>query len=418
VSDYSLTDNIKDAFTVLIERKTFTVIFITVLGYLSWLMAFPLFGPVMTSYLAELRALAIEKGGVMQIFLIAMMVSSFVSGLLIDRLLRRVIFIWVSAIIASALTFMFLWVNDILILFPVVAVLGIVAGISPVSWGAFFADNSSPEDRGRVMGMSVALSMLIAYIFLLMTPSGVASTSGTGIIIAGLLILVTIVTIFLKPQEKTEEIMKARRRRGPGVKQTALYAGPVFLFYIVVGVLLSIVFPTIQDNVSGLIFYLAWGLPFAIGAVIGGILLDTRGRKFPMIIGLAITGGSLAVLALMGIRDGFVSIIPMAIGFALVTVSSFIIWADLAPIHSRGLHYGLGFGLIAGALTVGLFGVGGTFGSVSVNQIRNYILYSGVALFLCIPPLIQAEDALPQEVIERRQMEDHLRRARRMQERR
>ncbi len=108
-----------------------------------------------------------------------------------------------------------------------------------------------------------------------------------------------------------------------------------------------------------------------------------------------------------------VGIIPLAVGYAMVTVSSFIIWADLAPTKSRGLYYGLGFGLMAGAMSLGLIGVGTTFGSVSVSQINSYMLYSSVAIFLCIPPLIQAEDALPMEVIEKRQMEEHLRRARR-----
>ena len=68
---------------------------------------------------------------------------------------------------------------------------------------------------------------------------------------------------------------------------------------------------------------------------------------------------------------------------------------------------------MAGGLLIGLMGVGTTFGSVTVQQINKYMLYSSVALFLCIPPLIQAEDALPQDVIEKRQMEQHMRRARR-----
>ena len=232
----------------------------------------------------------------------------------------------------------------------------------------------------------------------------------------GSLSLVSLATVLLKPKEKTEEIRNARRRGGAGLKQVVFYSGPVFLFYIVVGVLLSIVFPTIQNNVSSTTFYLTWSVPFVFGSVVGGVLLDTMGRKFPMIVGLAITGVSLAALALIGIRNGFVIIIPLAVGYAIVTVSSFIIWADLAPTKSRGLHYGLGFGLMAGAMSLGLIGVGTTFGSVSVSQINSYMLYSSVAIFLCIPPLIQAEDALPQEVIEKRQMEEHLRRARRRME--
>ncbi len=413
MSDSSPLDRIRDTFTVRIDKKTFAMIFVTVLSYLIWLIIFPLFGPVMANYLGGMKVLAIEKGRVMQVFLLAMLVSSFATGYLIDKLVKRVIFIWASTLLASALTYILLFVDEFLVLFPVSLVLGLVAGVCPVAWGAFFADNSSPEDRGRIMGVSVALSMPIAYLFLVLSPSGVISASRTEFLVVGTLFLVSLATVLLKPQEKTEEIRKARRRGGASLKQTAFYSGPVFLFYIVVGVLLSIVFPTIQDNVSGWTFYLTWSVPFVFGSVIGGVLLDTMGRKFPMIVGLVITGVSLAILALIGIRNGFVSIIPLAVGYAMVTVSSFIIWADLAPTKSRGLYYGLGFGLMAGAMSLGLIGVGTTFGSVSVSQINSYMLYSSVAIFLCIPPLIQAEDALPKEVIEKRQMEEHLRRARR-----
>ena len=416
MSDYSFLDQIKDYFSVSIDRKSFLMIFISVVGYLVWFLAFPLFGPVMGSYLDGMRALAIERGRIIQIFLLGMLIFSFVTGYVLDKILRRTLFIWGSTLIASIITYAFLFVNDILLLFPLSLVLGIVASVSPVAWGALLADYSVPEDRGRIMGASVAFTMPIAYLFFLFKANGTSSSANTSIIVVGTFLLITLATILLRPEEKTEEIKKARRRGGATLKQTIFYAGPVFLFYIVAGVLFSVVFPTIQDNVSSIAFYLTWGIPFIVGAVFGGVILDSRGRKFPMIIGLAITGVSLAVLSLLGIKDGFVSIISLAVGFGIVTVSSFIIWADLAPTKSRGLYYGLGFGLMTGGLLIGLMGVGTTFGSVTVREINNYMLYSSVALFLCIPPLIQAEDALPQDVIERRQLEQHMRRARRVVE--
>ena len=111
--------------------------------------------------------------------------------------------------------------------------LGVFAGICPVAWGAFFADNSAPEDRGRIMGLSVALSMPISYSFMILRPSATV-TSNIEFLIIGSILLVTLVTVLLRPQEKTEEIRKARRRGGAGMKQIVFYAVPVFLFYIVV----------------------------------------------------------------------------------------------------------------------------------------------------------------------------------------
>ena len=105
-----------------------------------------------------------------------------------------------------------------------------------------------------------------------------------------------------------------------------------------------------QNNIKTDRFYLMWAIPVLFGALFGGVQLDTRGRKFPMIVGLAITGVSLAIIGVLGILQGFIAIIPLAIGYSIVTTSSFIIWSDLAPIKSRGLHYGMGFGIIGIAL--------------------------------------------------------------------
>jgi ACR3 family arsenite efflux pump ArsB len=63
---------------------------------------------------------------------------------------------------------------------------------------------------------------------------------------------------------------------------------------------------------------------------------------------------------------------------------------------------------MASALLLGQFITGTAFGNVSASTINQYTLFSSVALFLGIPLLIVAEEALPKEVIERRQMEEYL----------
>jgi MFS family permease len=388
------------------------MILVTVIGYLVWLFAFPLFGPVLSVYLGEMRALAIEKGRVLQIFFLLMAISSAGSGYLIDKTGRRTVFIWGSAVLGAILTVVLVFFNDVLMVFPVMAVLGIAAGISPAAWGTFFADYTAPEDRGRIMGLCVALSIPLAYIFLVTGALNVAGFQNFGLIIVGVLLLITVSTIALQPKDVEISERDARRSRGAGTRQIILYSIPIFLFYTVVGVLYSTVFPTIQDNIDHILFYLMWAIPVLLGGLYGGVQLDMRGRKFPMIIGLAITGVSLAFLGVLGIRQGSFAIITLAIGYSIVTISSFIIWSDLAPMKGRGTHYGLGFGLIGIALLIGLMVSGGGFGSISESRIRNFMFFSAVSLFLCIPPLIVAEDALPKEVIEKRQMEEHLKRAR------
>jgi MFS family permease len=405
----NLADRLKYYLKIRADKTSFIVIFTSIAGYFVWLIAFPLFGPILDGYLAGLKALAIEKARVVQLFLISMMVSSLVSGYLIDRLKKRLLFIWLSTLLASLLTFAFLWVNKMSEVFLLSSLLGLGAGIGPSAWGAFFADQTSPEDRGRIMGISIGLSMLVAYLFLIFKSS---IGSKAGLMIIGCLNLLSLMTLFFKSKE-SQGITSSKRIRGASAKQLLLYASPIFLFYLVAGVLLSIVFPTVQDHVRSEIFYLIWAVPFLLGAILAGILYDTMGRNFPAIVGLAITGISLAAFGIFGIRLGYFFIVPLAVGFSSVTVLSFTVWADLAPARSRGLYYGVGSGLMAFALMVGLLSSGSIFGSVSASQIKGHILFSSVALFLCIPPLIVVEEALPKELIEQRRFQEYLDLARR-----
>jgi MFS family permease len=407
-----IRDKIEAFFSIRLERKDFILIFVSIAGYLTWLLAFPLFGPIMADYLGGMRALAIEKGRVVQVFLALMSVSSLVSGYLIDKTGKRLVFLWVSTALASLLSLAFLVVNDILLVFPIAAILGIVAGFAPTAWGTIFADHTAPEDRGRVMGMAVAVSMPIVYSFLFLGSVNIGGLTQLGIPIIGVLYLLTLLTVLLKPVDKEIDERAARRSRGAGTRQIVLYAAPLFLFYIVVGVMFSIVFPTLQANVDLNLFYIIWAIPTFFGSIVGGSLLDSKGRKFPMIVGLATTGVSLAILGILGIKVGFVSMVTLAGGYSIVVISSFIIWADLAPMKSRGLHYGLGFALMSFAMLLGLIVSGTTFGGVSETRLKSFMFFSAVALFLCIPPLIVAEDALPKEIIEKRQMEEHLKKAR------
>ena len=128
-------------------------------------------------------------------------------------------------------------------------------------------------------------------------------------------------------------------------------------------------------------------------------------------MGLAITGVSLAVFGIFGIRSGYLLLIPLAFGFSMITVFSFIVWADLAPSRARGVYYGIGTALVSLALLIGLVSAGSIFGSISASQINIYILASSVALFLCIPPLLMAEELLPKEVIEKREYNEYLEQA-------
>jgi hypothetical protein len=80
----------------------------------------------------------------------------------------------------------------------------------------------------------------------------------------------------------------------------------------------------------------------------------------------------------------------------------------LAPAQSRGLYYGAGIGVIALAILLGLFTTGSVFGSTGINQVKSYLFFSSIALFLAIPPLIFVEEILPKELVEKRRLQEYL----------
>jgi MFS family permease len=392
--------NVPSTFRLRIDKSSFAVLLVFIVIYLSWFLAFPLFGPISSDFFNSFYALSIDKGHWMMLFLASMVLSSITAGFLVDKV-GKLLIILLSTLVVSLITFTFTWI-DYSLVFVFSILLGLAAGVSPVAWGAYFADHTMPAERGRIMGLIFGVSMPLAQLFLI----GSSSTANLEILIIGGWLLVTFVGLVFRP--KDNPIEKASRLREVSTKQILLYGIPMFLFYMVAGILLSIVFPTTQNLVGNQMFYLIWTLPFILGAIFAGLQIDRRGRKFPTIVGLAITGVSLAVLGIVNINPGYVCMIPLAVGYSIVTISSLIIWADLAPAKSRGKFYGLGIGIIAGAQLIGLLLTGTNFGLVSSAQINSYMLFSAVALFLCIPPLILAEESLPKEVIEDRQMLDHL----------
>jgi hypothetical protein len=57
----------------------------------------------------------------------------------------------------------------------------------------------------------------------------------------------------------------------------------------------------------------------------------------------------------LGLSLSFVYVFTLAIGYSLVTILSFVVLVDRVPMGSRGIYYGVGSGLMAFAMVVGLF---------------------------------------------------------------
>ena len=146
-------------------KKDHVMIFLSSVSYFIWVFSFPLFGPVLLHYFSDMKALVIEQGRFMQFFLLSMLVSSVSTGYLSDHMRKRVIVIWISAITASLVTLGCIFITKIgdMLLFSIL--LGIVSGANIPVVGAFFSERTSPEDRGRIIGLPIGLSFLFAFLY-------------------------------------------------------------------------------------------------------------------------------------------------------------------------------------------------------------------------------------------------------------
>lgn len=390
------------------NKKDLTVISIFIFAFTCWLFAFPFFGPVMELFLTSIRAFSIEKGRIFLVFLLAMAGSSYLMGHVVDRTKRRLIFILIFALIGSVLTLTFLWLKTLGEAMLVSMFLGISAGAVAVSWGAYFADSTQPEERGKIMGIGMACAFIVAYFFWTVGDLGFGEMPSTPIIIISGIFLLMVLAFALRPPEKIRDIDPTKAGKQPVTKQTFyLYCISIFLFSWVGGIVFSVVLPTIRDLYGATNFYVIWAVLYSVGALTAGFFMDSEGRKPIAIVGLVIAGTSLVILWFGGMAMGYVGLIFMVFGFAFISVFSFVIWADLASALSRGRGYGIGHGILTLAFAMGLISIGITYGRVTIEEIRTSLLLASFLLFVCIVPLIFAEEPLPKELLEQRKLDEY-----------
>ena len=92
-----ISSKLKDYFSFRLEQKSLLIILFSSIGFFIWFYGFALFGPIQLEYLNNLNTLSIEKGRIMQFFLVFMSISSVISGIVINRTSKKQIFLRIRA---------------------------------------------------------------------------------------------------------------------------------------------------------------------------------------------------------------------------------------------------------------------------------------------------------------------------------
>ncbi|MCX6653546.1 MAG: hypothetical protein NTY03_00335 [Candidatus Bathyarchaeota archaeon] len=198
------------------------------------MLALPLFGPLSLGFLVSVKALAMEKGRAVQFFLATLIVSSLLSGFLVDKMKKNFLLMYLSALLCSAVSVSFLFLSRISDYFLVYLALGFLAGLSPAAVGAFLAEKVSPEDRGRVLSIPVGASMAVAYLFLLNEPQVLTKENGVMVISV---ILACPLSTFLLRVKTVEEAKPSKSKKSADLRTIMFYSAPVLLFYWTAGIL-------------------------------------------------------------------------------------------------------------------------------------------------------------------------------------
>jgi MFS family permease len=211
---------------------------------------------------------------------------------------------------------------------------------------------SAPEDRrGELIG--TALGAAVAGALLGPALGGLAGEVGTESVFGSVLVLAAVLAALAlrlppPPVEVDREPLGAVLKTavsGPVARAAGLVALPSLLFGAV-----AVIIPLRIDELGGGAGVVAAG--FATGAAIEASLApvvgrasDRRGRRTPLVMGLAVCGGGLALVpAVDAVGAVVAALIVICVGAALCFAPAMATLSDAA--ESTGLHQGYAAGLV------------------------------------------------------------------------
>ncbi len=294
----------------------------------------------------------------------------------------------------------------------VTSLMGMSLGLFLPTSMALVADTTTAENRGRVSGIIILSTFVVAFIFL-------AIYQKLGLDLFGLILLMVIVrsiSLFSLLTRKFDITSKTSCTR------TSLHSDTLkeFIFYLIPWVIFTFAsslasniidaegFADFQDGVQ----YLRY-IFIAISGLAAGFIADRFGRKQPIIFGLATMGmGYLLISFAIDNTIVLVYNVLSGITWGLFFVIFLIVPGDLAPHSFREKFYSLGYLLPVSAL----FALS-AIPVVNLKQILDISILTqivGGCLFLAMYPVFRAKETLSQSKIDERKMTEHMERVRKL----
>jgi len=298
--------------------------------------------------------------------------------------------------IVSSATFSALDGTSLVMVGLVSLFLGLTLGFGMPACMSYFSDSVTIESRGRVSGITMLGSGIGIAVF--------GSLLGTDPFLIGMILAVwrligLSVFLWAKDYRRIE-----RQEVEPSYKQ--IFRQQHFALYFVPWLMFSLVnyfaVPMMPDGTLQIVQTAFMGA----SAVLGGIFVDSLGRKRIAIAGFAMLGLGSAVLGFSGnpvpyvIRCFNAVIDGVAWGFLLV-LFILTLWGDLSHFRSSDKYYALGVMPFFASKLLEL-----SVGDLAVRIMSSSALFSFTAffLFLAVLPLVYAPETLPEKVMKKREL--------------
>jgi MFS family permease len=330
--------------------------------------------------------------------LLALMLSSVISGWFIDKNGKAIIVTFIGLGLCGVIPLLAFFLNSSRQILFYGALVGLASGVGITGFRVYLANLTEVEERGRVVGGL----LFISYFAILISKLLLREASLISSILFLSLISFAGASFYFKIT-KTD----------PGKKKVGVYGKTVQYFMIswllfagAYGVWNALVTPhpiSLISNVNNVTFGLLTGIGLATAALVGGTAVDWIGRR--RVIGFAFACLSIAYLfyGLFSRFEFFALLLELTAWGFVNAIFIFVVWGDIIKSY-KGLFYGLAFATFFGGFILGE-ALADFLGPVPWSYVSIFTF--GMLVF-AIVPLYYADEPLPKEKVKLREMSSYM----------
>jgi MFS family permease len=332
--------------------------------------------------------------------------SALLGGLFARRIERsKLLFYWITLGVVSTISLLAFQNSPLLAISSVL--LGFSLGFGLPSSLAFMAECTAVEERGRVSGVIILATFVLAFIVLALTQVFQLDATLSVLLFAALRGVSYAALGLDKCDGKNHTPHVTSHLPGYALKEYLYYLVPWVMFCVAAGLAWNLIPQTSEYDTAVRLGQSLRYIAIAASSLVAGVIADRVGRKQPVIIGLIILGLSFALLGFaMSPTALVIYLVASGVAWGALFVVFLAIPADLSVRGSCEKFYGLGY-VLPLAILFALEAIPGSaiFSSFSAS---SFALILSMILFISMIPVLRAKETLPSKKVAERQLKEHL----------